>query len=84
VGKRDVTIYTCDGCKASGTVGRNEKPVGFSRIILTRGDVWLCSICYGAVEWITRFQGITIPPRIYGTGADASLRPKGGEGDPER
>lgn len=84
MGVREVTIYTCDGCKASATLGRDETARGFTRIVLSGGrEAWLCTICYGAVEWVARFQGITVPPRVYGTGLKASLRkpttPRGGE-----
>lgn len=74
MGRREVTIYTCDGCKASSTLDRHETPRGFSRVVLKSGDVWLCTVCYGAVEWVARFQGITVPPKIHGTGAQATLR----------
>jgi hypothetical protein len=74
MGRRDVTIYTCDGCKASSTLRRDETPRGFTRIQIKAGDAWLCTVCYGAVEWIVRFQGITVPPRIYGDGLSATLR----------
>lgn len=74
MGKREVTIYTCDGCKASSTLPRNETPRGYSRVVLKFGEVWLCTICYGAVEWVARFQGITVPPKVYGQGIRSTLR----------
>lgn len=66
MGKREVTIYTCDGCYASSTVPRNENAPGFTRITLPQArEHWLCPICFGAVEWVIRFQHITRPPRVY-------------------
>ena len=74
MGKREVTIYTCDGCKASSTLPRIETPRGYKRVSLSGSEAWLCTICYGAVEWVVRFQGITIPPKVYGHGARGTLR----------
>lgn len=74
MGKREVAIYTCDGCKRSSTLGLTDTPRGYTRVVLAFGEVWLCTVCYGAVEWVARFQGLTIPPTIYGTGVSASLR----------
>lgn len=75
MGRREVTIYTCDGCRASSTVDRNEPVVGFTRVVMKDRHVWLCTVCYGAVEWVARFQGITVPPKVYGSGRMARLRP---------
>lgn len=74
MGRRDVTIYTCDGCKASSTVQHGEAARGFTRVQLAHSTVWLCTVCYGAVEWVARFQGITVPPPVYGVGTKATLR----------
>lgn len=74
MGRREVVIYTCDGCHASTTYGRTETARGFTKVGLARGDAWLCTICYGAVEWVARFQRITAPPKVYGTGTKATLR----------
>lgn len=81
MGKREVTIYTCDGCKASSTLPRHEAPRGYSRVVLKSNEAWLCTVCYSAVEWVVRFQGITVPPRICGTGTRATLRPNAESGD---
>lgn len=82
MGRREVVIYTCDGCRASSTVGREETPRGYTRVELKDRQAWLCTICYGAVEWVARFQGITCPPKVYGKGVSASLRkPPNGSGD---
>ena len=74
MGRREVTIYTCDGCKASSTIPRDETPRGFTRVRLNTAEVWLCTVCYGAVEWVARFQGVTVPPKVYGLGFRATLR----------
>jgi hypothetical protein len=74
MGRREVTIYTCDGCRAQSTLGRDETPRGYSEVALRNGTAWLCTVCYGAVEWVARFQGVTVPPTIYGEGTSASLR----------
>ncbi|MFJ4166306.1 hypothetical protein ACIPY5_12185 [Microbacterium sp. NPDC089698] len=63
--KREVTIYTCDGCRAQQTFDRHETARGFSRVLLPAGEVWLCTVCYGAVEWVAKFQRITIPPKVF-------------------
>jgi len=34
MGKRDVTIYTCDGCNAQSTVPKGETVLGFTRVAL--------------------------------------------------
>jgi hypothetical protein len=75
MGRRDVTIYTCDGCKATSTIAHGEAARGYTRVVLREQTVWLCGICYGAVEWVARFQGITVPPTVYGSGVSATLRP---------
>lgn len=74
MGRRDVTVYTCDGCRYVSTVNRGDTAPGFHLVRLPEHDVWLCTVCYGAVEWVTRFQGITVPPRVYGIGVKATLR----------
>ena len=75
MGKREVTIYTCDGCRAQSTLPRDEVPRGFTRIRLAQDDKWLCTICYGAVEWVVKFQNIIVPPKVFKSGtARYSLR----------
>ncbi|GAA1149510.1 hypothetical protein MOX01_22700 [Microbacterium oxydans] len=74
MGKRDMTVYTCDGCGATATVRPDEKPPGFKTITINRRDRWLCTICFGAVEWVARFQRITHPPRVYCSEGKFSLR----------
>ena len=74
MGKREVTIYTCDGCGATSTLPREETPRGYTRVQLAHDTVWLCTVCYGAVEWVAKFQGVTVPPKVYGTGVKATLR----------
>ena len=75
MGKRDVTIYTCDGCRAQSTLPRDSTPRGFTRIRLAQDDKWLCTVCYGAVEWVVKFQNITVPPKVFKSGpARYSLR----------
>lgn len=74
MGRREVIIYTCDGCRASSTLGREEIVRGYTRVVLAHHTVWLCTVCYGAVEWVARFQGITVPPTVYGSGVATSLR----------
>jgi hypothetical protein len=66
MGRREVVIYTCDGCHASSTVGRDESAQGFHRILFPGGsEKWLCTVCYGAVDWVCRFQGITRAPKVH-------------------
>lgn len=65
MGRREVTIYSCDGCGTRSTIGRTETPRGYKRVGLPKGEVWLCTVCYGAVEWVARFQGITRPPQAH-------------------
>lgn len=74
MGRREVVIYTCDGCRASSTLLPQETPRGYSRVELASTTAWLCTVCYGAVEWVARFQGVTVPPTIYGSGVRATLR----------
>lgn len=74
MGRREVVIYTCDGCKVSSELSRTETPRSYSRVSLKTGEVWLCTICYAAVDWVARFQGITVPPTIHGEGTHATLR----------
>lgn len=75
MGTREVTVYTCDGCRASSTVGRDEIAPGFATVSLNgRAPVWLCGVCFAAVDWVTRFQEITAPPIVYGDGVRATLR----------
>lgn len=74
MGAREVTIYTCDGCRATRTLERGEEPNGFTRLHIKDAEPWLCSVCYRAVEWVVRFQGILAPPTVYGTGTSATLR----------
>lgn len=76
---REMTVYTCDGCGAQSTLSREEPVRGFKTIQLgvTVGDSGLkllCTICYGAVEWVAKFQRITNPPRVYRSGGRFSLR----------
>ena len=75
MGRRDVTVYTCDGCKVSATVRRTQPAGGFHRIVLKDQDRWVCSVCYAAVEWVVQFQGVMMPPKVYGSGSRWSLRP---------
>jgi hypothetical protein len=75
MGKRDVTIYTCDGCFASSTLGRDERPRGFTQIRIANLDSkWLCTVCYGAVEWVAKFQRVTVPPKVFKSNGRYSLR----------
>ncbi len=79
MGKREVTVYTCDGCGAQSTVPRDTPAAGFKTIQLgatstDSGQKLLCTICYGAVEWVAKFQRITHPPRAYRSGRTYSLR----------
>jgi len=74
MGRREVTIYTCDGCRTSSTMGRDDKPYSYTSVELGPGVVWLCNVCYTAVQWVARYQGILPPPTIYGEGRDAGLR----------
>jgi hypothetical protein len=82
MGKRDVTVYTCDGCHASTTVGREERAVGFSKLFFPNSkDYWLCTVCYGAVEWVARFQNITRPPSVYKNARGYGLRKEASDAD---
>lgn len=75
MGKKDVTIYACDGCKATSTLAPGQAPRGFSNITMPGDrDYWLCTTCYGAVEWVVRFQRITHPPRVHKHGGRYGLR----------
>ena len=77
MGKRDVTIYTCDGCNAQSTVPKGETVLGFTRVALHTdrgGDMWLCTVCYGAVEWVMKFQRVTLPPKVFEHDGRYSLR----------
>lgn len=70
MGVQEVTIYTCDGCGATATLKRGTSARGWHTIKLDAvlagiGGKVLCSVCYGAVEWVTKFQGITTPPKVY-------------------
>ena len=74
MGRKDVTVYTCDGCKASSTVERGDAAPGFRRLTTPRGEVWLCAVCWAAVDWVIRFQGITIPSKVYKANGRYRLR----------
>lgn len=74
MGRREVTIYTCDGCSAQQTFGRTETARGFSRVLLPGAEVFLCTVCYGAVEWVAKFQRITVPPKVFKHDGRYSLR----------
>lgn len=74
--KRDVTIYTCDGCYASSTIKRGENTTAFSTVTHNGKDYLLCTLCAGAVSWVVRFQGITRPPHVYKTDGKYGLRKK--------
>lgn len=63
--KREVTIYTCDGCSAQSTIDRDENTTAFSTVTHNNKNYLLCTICSGAISWVTRLQGITRPPRVY-------------------
>ncbi|QZD98644.1 hypothetical protein SEA_JEMERALD_56 [Microbacterium phage Jemerald] len=68
MGIREVKIYTCDGCKATATLDRSTQARGWHTISLGGGPLdkrVLCTVCYGAVEWVAKFQGITRPPKVY-------------------
>lgn len=70
--KRDQTVYTCDGCRTSKAYQRGEKPTGWHTIItapvgenLTDDkERHLCRDCFAGIDWIVRFQGVTIPPKV--------------------
>ncbi|WNN95257.1 hypothetical protein SEA_TINYMAN4_56 [Microbacterium phage Tinyman4] len=72
---REVKIYTCDGCGATATLDRNATARGWHTVKLDGRSAQsvLCSVCYGAVEWVTRFQGITVPPKAH-KGPDGRYR----------
>lgn len=72
--KREVTIYTCDGCYAQSTINRGEKTSAFSTVTHNERDYLLCALCSGAVAWVTRFQGITRPPHVYKANGRYGLR----------
>jgi len=74
MGKREVTVYTCDGCYARLTVGRNETPRGIHRLVFNQKAAWLCTTCYGAVEWVVKFQNITHPPKVFKNSRGYGLR----------
>lgn len=79
MGKREVNIYTCDGCGARSTLDREEPVRGFKTIQIgvspgDSGQKLLCTICYAAVEWVAKFQRITQPPRVYRVDGRYSLR----------
>lgn len=68
MGVREVKIYTCDGCGATATLDRNTVARGWHTIKLDknlRDERVLCTVCYGAVEWVVKFQGITVPPKAH-------------------
>ena len=76
MGIRDVRIYTCDGCGATATLDRSVTARGWHLIRLNpnkSGERLLCTICYGAVEWVAKFQGITVPPKAH-KGPDGRYR----------
>lgn len=78
MGSRDVTVFTCDGCRASSSVPFGKTSPGFRQVKLgDRDPYWLCSVCYSAVEWVARFQGIAIPPRVYRDRSGFRLRKAG-------
>lgn len=72
--KRDQTTYTCDGCRRASVGELNTAPAGW-HLVLT-GDLKtlspagqeprydLCSACYAGVDWILRFQGRIVPPKV--------------------
>ena len=74
MGARNVTIYTCDGRKVTKVLAVSEIARGFSEVTLKHGTFLLCTVCYAAVDWVARFQGITVPPTIHGEGTHATLR----------
>jgi len=67
MGIREVKVYTCDGCGAQATLDRNTTARGWHTVQLDGRSVRsvLCSICYGAVEWVVKFQEITKPPKVH-------------------
>lgn len=78
MGIREVKIYTCDGCKATATLDRNTQARGWHNVKVgaMRGDIGtklLCTVCYAAVEWVVKFQGITVPPKAF-KGVDGRYR----------
>ncbi len=78
MGRREVSVYTCDGCRASATVYLGQSAAEFHWVTLgDRDPYWLCSVCYSAVEWVVRFQGITIPPKVYRDRSGFGLRKRG-------
>lgn len=71
--KRDQTIYTCDGCRHSQTYDLNQLPPGWYVVTTmqlnetphgTPRNQHLCMKCFAGVDWILRFQGTTIPPKV--------------------
>lgn len=71
--RRDQTLYTCDGCGTSKAYAPRETPQGWHTVATTaigepdRDDpknVDLCASCFAGVEWITRFQGRSAPPKV--------------------
>lgn len=73
---REVKIYTCDGCRATATLDRNATARGWHTVKMDknlREERVLCSVCYSAVEWVVKFQGITVPPKAH-KGPDGRYR----------
>lgn len=62
---REVKIYTCDGCRATATLDWSDRARGWHNVALTDKTFLLCTVCYGAVEWVVKFQGITVPPKAH-------------------
>ncbi len=75
MGIREVSIYTCDGCGATATLDKNTRARGWHTIKVdgSRVERLVCTICYGAVEWVIKFQGITVPPKAH-KGPDGRYR----------
>jgi hypothetical protein len=85
--KRDQTVYTCDGCKATQAYSWSATPPGWYRVTTaqvndngTSREHHLCLRCYAGIDWLIRFQGITMPPAVITE--PTSLRGQTEERDP--
>lgn len=69
--KRDQTVYTCDGCRTTQAYDYASMPpgwytVGTAQVSKTSlpTEYHLCLRCFSGVDWILRFQGLTVPPAV--------------------
>ena len=70
--KRDQTVYTCDGCRNTKAYDFQATPPGWYRVTTAQvsegtgssREQYLCLRCFAGIDWIIRFQGITVPPAV--------------------